>query len=56
MSNKKETITLTIQVKPWKVGRGHSEHRSGAGVHGDRRTKRQRTRSEQNRNAIKESM
>jgi hypothetical protein len=56
MNRKKEKIVLEIEVKLWKVGRGHSAHRGGAGAMGDRRTKRQRTRSEKNRTAIRESM
>ena len=56
MKRKKEKIVLEIDVKPWKVGRGHSSHRGGSGLHKDRRTKRNRTRGAQNRNAIRESM
>ena len=57
MSRKKDKIIIELsEFKPWKVGRGHGEHRSGAGVMGDRRTKRQRTRSQQSREAIRESM
>ena len=37
-------FTITITVDPAKVKRGHQHHRSGAGVHQDRRTRRQRTR------------
>ena len=47
-------ITITIESEPWKVGRIHSTNKAGAGKHKDRRTKRNRTRSNQNRNAIKE--
>ena len=46
--------TLEINVKPWKVGMGHKAHRGGAGKHGDRRTKRNRTRAAKNRKAIGE--
>lgn len=46
---------LKINVKrPWEISKGHNSHRGGAGCHQDRRTKRCRTRSEQNRKAIKE--
>lgn len=40
--------------KPWEVSRGHHNHRSGAGVMGDRRTKRQRTRAAVKRAAMSE--
>ena len=56
MNRKKEKIVIQISVKPWEVGHGHAAHRGGAGVMADRRTKRQRTRSQQNRKAIQESM
>lgn len=35
-----------------KVGRGHMPHQSGAGIHKHKATKRNRTRSNQHRNAI----
>jgi hypothetical protein len=35
-----------------KIGRGHMPHQSGAGIHQHKATKRNRTRSNQNRNAI----
>jgi hypothetical protein len=57
MSHKKEKMIIEIAaIKPWKVSTGHKSYRGGAGVMGDRRTKRQRTRLEQNRTAIKESI
>ena len=49
-------ITITIESEPWKVGRIHSVNKAGAGSHRDRRTKRDRTRTDKNRNAIMESM
>ena len=49
-------ITITLEDEPWKVGRIHSVNKAGAGKHKDRRTKRNRTRANQNRNAIRESM
>ena len=52
----RDIITLEINVKPWKVGRFHSVNKAGAGKHKDRRTKRNRTRADKNRNAIGESM
>lgn len=51
-----DCITIRLEDQPWKVGRIHSVNKAGAGKHEDRRTKRNRTRSEQNRNAIRESM
>ena len=54
--SKKAKIIIELSVvKPWKVSTGHNSYRGGAGAMGDRRTKRQRTRTEQNRSAIKES-
>jgi len=50
---KRESNKLIIKVG--KVAIGHQSHIAGAGIH-DNRPKRQRTRSAQNRNAIKESM
>jgi len=52
----RDIITLEINVKPWKMGRTHRAYKSGAGKHQDRRTKRNRTRADKNRNAIGESM
>ena len=52
----RDIITLEINVKPWKAGRIHSVNKAGAGKHKDRRTKRNRTRTDKNRNAIMESM
>jgi len=51
-----DCITITLESEPWKVGRIHSVNKAGAGKHKDRRTKRNRTRANQNRNAIRESM
>tara|TARA_Y100000310_G_scaffold36670_1_gene34520 strand:+ start:237 stop:401 length:165 start_codon:yes stop_codon:yes gene_type:complete len=48
-------FTIQINAKPlWKASRGHSAYRSGAGVMGDRRTKRTKTRAAKNRKAIKD--
>ncbi len=50
-----DKITIELKVKkPWQVGHGHTSHRGGSGTHKDRRTKRQRTRSAQNKAAIRE--
>jgi len=47
--------TIKINVKPvWKISKGHSEHRGGAGLHEDRRTKRARTRSAKIRKILQE--
>ena len=51
-----DCITITIESEPWKVGRIHRANKAGAGKHADRRTKRNRTRADKNRNAIGESM
>lgn len=37
-----------------KTPKGHQSHQSGGGVHKDKRTKRQRTRSAQKRASLKE--
>lgn len=37
-----------------KAPKGHQTHQSGGGVHKDKRTKRQRTRSAQRRQSLKE--
>jgi hypothetical protein len=45
--------TSNVLVIPTPVpATGHKPHRSGAGKHGDRRTRRQRTRSAQRRQAL----
>jgi hypothetical protein len=50
---KTEVIKLNVKAS-WQVGRGHAEHKSGAGVHQDRRTKRLRTRQTQLKAALRE--
>lgn len=56
MSRRKKTIRLELDVKKdWEVGHGHIPHRGGGGEHQDKRNKRNRTRSSQKRNSIKES-
>lgn len=37
--------SCTIKLDAPKVSKGHQPHRSGSGVHKDRRTKRNRTRN-----------
>jgi len=51
MPRKSRSFVITIRVKHRT---GHSPHRSGAGVHEDKRTKRCRTRDDQNRKAVEE--
>jgi hypothetical protein len=44
---------IKLNVKPdWAASRGHINHKSGAGVHHDRRLKRLKTRSAQKRAAF----
>ena len=52
MPDKSKDIRITLAVDPWKVRRGHIAHRSGSGMHGDRRLKRLRSRSDQRRAAM----
>jgi hypothetical protein len=54
MSRKKPKVSFTIPFDPSKVARGHRPHRSGAGKHADKRTKRLRTRGTKDRAAIRE--
>ena len=49
--SKRTRITLP-SLDPWRVKRGHTAHRGGAGSHQDRRTARLRTRSAQRREAL----
>lgn len=51
---KKDRNSFTIKIDPSKVARGHQAHITGSGKHGDRRTKRLRTRSAQRRAAMSE--
>lgn len=48
----KKKFTIKIEEKPPRMG--HSPHRSGAGVHQDRRTKRARTRRDALKRALRE--
>lgn len=46
--------TIHLNAKPvWEVSRGHSDHISGSGTH-DNRPKRQRTRGDANRKAMRD--
>ncbi len=46
---KRNKNVITIKVDPLKVRRGHQPRMSGAGTHLDRRSRRLRTRSAQQR-------
>lgn len=49
----KDKTTINIKAKkPWKLATGHVPHRGGAGIHGDKRLKRLKTRRSQNQKAI----
>lgn len=45
---------MKIIIKQKDVPIGHQQHKSGTGPHKDKRTKRNRTRSDKNRKAINE--
>ena len=47
--------TISGRINVHKIPTGHRQTCSGAGVHSDRRTKRNRTRSSQRNNAIRDS-
>jgi hypothetical protein len=47
-------MSIKIEIKKKPIARGHSQHRSGAGTHIDKRYKRQRTRATQQRKAIEQ--
>lgn len=51
---KTDTNRIVIKIDPTKVARGHQAHVTGAGVHHDKRTKRNRTRGNQRRAALRE--
>ena len=47
-------FTIQLNTKPtWKISRGHSDYRGGAGKH-DNRPRKLRTRNSQKRQAIKD--
>ena len=50
---KKTTIKIDVK-KPWELPKGHAPHKSGAGKHLDKRTKRNRTRGNQTKRAIED--
>lgn len=48
-------MKVRLNIRPvWAIGKGHNAHRGGAGVHGDRRTRRLRTRQAATRRAVEE--
>jgi len=49
-----KTIKIVIKANSFKVAIGHQSHLTGTGIHGDKRTKRNRTRSDQRRAAVGE--
>ena len=55
MQRKNRTTKLTLNVRPLhKLPRGHHTHLAGAGVHADRRTRRNRDRNSQLRSSLKD--
>lgn len=49
------TILLIKEKKPWEISKGHAPHRSGAGIHADKRTKRAKTRQAVRQRVLAES-
>ncbi len=49
-----KTIRFSVNVDPFKTGRGHQPHRGGSGSHKHRNDKRQGNRSQQTKRAIGE--
>jgi hypothetical protein len=47
-------MKIKIKIDLKDVPKGHQSHISGAGIHKDKRTKRNRTRSDNKRNDIKD--
>lgn len=48
---------VTIKVEPtpsYKIPKGHTPRRNGAGPHKDKRTKRDRSRADNKRNAVED--
>ncbi len=46
-------MKIKLNVRPiWAIGKGHNTHRSGSGVHHDKRSRRARTRGAQVRRAV----
>ena len=51
---RKKDDNVIVIPKSYKVATGHRAHITGAGVHHDKRLKRQKTRSNQKRKALAE--
>jgi hypothetical protein len=51
----KTTIKIVIKAS-YKVAAGHQPHFTGTGVHQDKRTRRNRTRGDRKRVAIREQL
>ena len=49
-----KTIKIVIKANSFKVSIGHQVHITGTGAHEDKRTKRNRTRSDRRRAAVRE--
>lgn len=45
---------ITVRTDYARIARGHQAHKSGAGTHGDRRLKRQKTRGDRLREALRD--
>lgn len=56
MTSKKSKKKTQIEVKldHAKIPRGHQDHKTGNGPHKDKRTKRNRTRSDRERKALED--
>jgi hypothetical protein len=53
-TTKAHETTVKITIDPSKIAKGHQPHRSGAGQHAHRSTKRNRTRSQQKTTALRD--
>lgn len=53
-NRQKKEIKFTIFAKDIKVSEGHKDHHSGTGAHNNK-PRKNRTRRDENRNAIRES-
>jgi len=55
MPDKSRRTTISLpKLDASRIARGHAVHRTGAGTHHDRRTKRLRSRGDQRRVALAE--
>lgn len=50
---KKDKTRITLKLDLASIPKGHVAHRGGGGRHADRRTARNRTRSQQRANALR---